>query len=277
MKTLLTIALLLISFLHAEYAAKFGVNVTVLPKPPFSYFTTKKTLANSLKLVKLSEKRNKITDDLEWFKKYKFYLPKIKARKFFEIYKNTQLPRRYKQTSLLEVFSDKQKYLYLIYGKNYGEKRYLFVMDLLSKKFLYGFDFINYAYSTSNRRFVYQSIEYAKIDNGILYFATYHNTYAKDSKGKNGYISALDLKSKKLLWQSRPLVIRTENFLLYKNWIISGYGFTLERDYLYILDKISGKTLKKYPLKSAPEYIVRKGRKLYVRTYNRDYIFKLKN
>ncbi len=276
MKSLLTITLLLISFLHAEYAAGFGVNVTILPKPPFSYFTTKKTFGKSLKLVKLFEKRNKITDDLEWFKKHKFYLPKIRARKFFEIYRNTRLPRRYKGTSLLEVFSDKQKYLYLIYGKNYGEKRYLFIMDLLSKKFLYGFDFINYAYSTENRRFVYQSIEYAKIDKGTLYFATYHNTYAKDSKGKNGYISALNLKTKKLIWQSQPLVMGSTNFIIYKNWIISGYGFTMEKDYLYILDKNSGRALKKYPLKSAPEYIVLNRSKLYVRTYNRDYIFKIK-
>ena len=274
MKTLFTIALLLLSFLHAKFAPAFGVDIITLPKPPFRYFTTQKSYRKHIRVKKLLEKPNTVTNDSVWFRKYRFYPPKIRPKAFFRVNRNIQVPRTYNQRSLLELYFD-NRYLYAVYGGNYLFKRYLFIMDIATKKFLYGFDFINYTYSLKQREFAYGSIEFAKIDKNVLYFQTSNIESARDNRGKSAYITAYDLIAKRVLWRSKPLVARANNFTIYKDYIISGYGFTREKDYLYFLDKIDGKVIKRYRLKSSPEYIMQRANRVYLRTYNRDYILKI--
>ena len=64
-----------------------------------------------------------------------------------------------------------------------------------------------------------------------------------------------------------------DNFAIIDDFIICGYGFTAEDDYLYILDKYTGKVLDRILLKTGPDYIYEIGDKLYVRTYNTNYVF----
>ena len=109
----------------------------------------------------------------------------------------------------------------------------------------------------------------------VLYVATGHRTYANSSGGVNAFISALDVKTGKLLWQSPSLVSNAENFLLYKGWIIAGYGFTAEPDFLFVLDQKTGKKVKKIKVKSGPDFILERDGTLYVRTYNTNYEFRL--
>ena len=261
--------------LKEEYTNIYSVDLIKLSKPLFTYFSKQKASNKSLKLIQESVYENRIVDTEEWFRKNRLDYPKIDARKLDMFYKKIRLPKHYYNTNLLEVYSD-ENYIYLLYGKNYLKRRYLFIVSLKDKKFLYGFDFINYAYATSNiNDFVYQQIIYAKIVDHVLYFSTAHSTYSKDSSGKNAYMNAFDLKTMQLIWQSKPLVSNSDNFVIYKNWIITGYGFTREKDYLYVLDKKSGKILNKYPIKTRSEYLIYKDSKLFVRTYNKDYIFRL--
>ena len=76
---------------------------------------------------------------------------------------------------------------------------------------------------------------------GILYVETAHPTYAKSSYGRNAYVSAIDVKKRKLLWRSPALVANAAHFVLLNDTIVSGYGFTAEPDYLYALDRATGK------------------------------------
>lgn len=65
----------------------------------------------------------------------------------------------------------------------------------------------------------------------------------------------------------------SKNFLVIDDVIHSGYGFTAEPDFLYQINRYTGKVLEKTLLKSAPGYLIKKDSILYVRTYNTDYQF----
>ena len=53
----------------------------------------------------------------------------------------------------------------------------------------------------------------------------------------------------------------------------SGYGFTAEPDFLFVLDMKTGEVVEKTKVKSGPEVILDKSGELYVRTYDHDYVF----
>lgn len=52
-------------------------------------------------------------------------------------------------------------------------------------------------------------------------------------------------------------------------------GQAKPEDYLYVLDEGTGEVLRKVKVASGPDYIIAKGGKLHVRTYNTDYVFTL--
>ena len=55
--------------------------------------------------------------------------------------------------------------------------------------------------------------------------------------------------------------------------ILSGYGFTAEPDFLFVLDRASGRVLSKVKVASGPDYLIEKDGDLLVRTYDHDYVF----
>jgi hypothetical protein len=137
----------------------------------------------------------------------------------------------------------------------------------------YAFDFRNYARPPrivpADREFVYEQVVWAKeADTEILYVETAHSTYAKSSYGLNGYLNAIDLKTKKLRWRSPALVANADNFVLLNEVIVSGYGFTAEPDYLYAIDRATGRVVGRVLLPTGPERIVRHGNTLTVDTYD---------
>jgi hypothetical protein len=137
----------------------------------------------------------------------------------------------------------------------------------------YSFDFRNYAWppriAPGDREFVYEQVVWAKeADTGLLYVETAHSTYARSSYGLNGYLNAIDLRTKKLRWRSPALVANADNFVLLNGVIVSGYGFTDEPDYLYAVDRRNGRVVGRLLLPSAATRIVRHGSTLTVDTYD---------
>lgn len=137
----------------------------------------------------------------------------------------------------------------------------------------YAFDFRRYAWppriAPGDREFVYEQVVWAKeADTGLLYVETAHSTYARSSYGLNGYLNAIDLKTKKLRWRSPALVANADNFVLLGGVIVSGYGFTDEPDYLYAIDRANGHVVGRVLLPTGPERIVRHGNLLTVDTYD---------
>jgi hypothetical protein len=91
----------------------------------------------------------------------------------------------------------------------------------------------------------------------------------------NAYVTAIDTKTKKALWHSAPLISNASNFTFLGDdrYLLTGYGFTAEPDFLYILRAKDGAVVARIPVKSGPEHLIAARDRIWVRTYNRDYVF----
>jgi outer membrane protein assembly factor BamB len=146
-------------------------------------------------------------------------------------------------------------------------------------RFRYGFDFDTYAYAPGTpqreRKFTYQQVTWAVEGGGVLYVSHAHNTYARSSGGMNAYLTAIDTRGGRVLWRSPALVSNASNFEMAGGLLVTGYGFTEEPDFLYLLDKRTGEVRQRLRVRSGPTYIIRKGDRLHVRTYDADLVVRL--
>ncbi len=124
------------------------------------------------------------------------------------------------------------------------------------------------------RDYVDERILDAKVRDGILYVAISHPTYSAFAPS-NAYMMAISLEDYSVIWKSEPLVCNSYNFEVVDDVIFCGYGFTEEDDYLYQVDRLTGAVLDKYKLMSKPDYIIYKDGKLYIRTYNTNYVMEV--
>ena len=119
-----------------------------------------------------------------------------------------------------------------------------------------------------------QYIQWAKIYDGTLYVSLVHNGYSSEEPNSS-YMVAIDPNTGYVLWRSEPLVANSNNFLLVKDTIICGYGFTAEPDFIYLLDRFTGQIMEKIPVNSAAYQFDAVGDTLYVATYNTAYEFEM--
>lgn len=168
---------------------------------------------------------------------------------------------------------------FVVYGKDGSTGRYLVAYDRGGHA-LYGFDFASYGWppriGPGEREFVYEQPVWAQEAGGVLYVENTHSTYARSSYGQNAYVTAIDLRTRRAIWRSAPLVANAQTFLLTPRYVISGYGFTDERDYLYALDRKTGHRVGILPLPNAPEQISRQGSLIRVRTYDHVVVVRVK-
>ncbi|PWW05198.1 hypothetical protein DFQ01_105182 [Paenibacillus cellulosilyticus] len=259
-------------------AALESLPLKKLTKPPFRYYLsavvskpTESTATKKLTLSQKSVKSQPVTFDLATVPEYTAgqYTVPIPDR---NIKGNLPagVPTTYKGQMIVQAIKS-GNYAILIYGANFGENRYMIIMDTAKGKFIKAYDFINYAiapsYVKADYDYIYERVRWATIENGILYVAHSHLTYAKSSNGMNGYITAIRLSDSKMLWRSAPLVSNAGNFVISGDVILSGYGFTAEKDYLYQLDKRTGKTLDKVLLKDGPNFIAQRDNDIFVYSY----------
>lgn len=259
----------------------------VLPKPPFRYYVSKFADAGpkSKKTVKLSLTKKSVKnlpfdqsfEDSVLFASKEYTVP----NSFRSIAGNLPegTPTEYRGEMLVRAIKGKNG-VFLIYGRDFGENRYLVAMDKSMTKALYAYDFTNYAYAPdyvkADYDYIYEQIQWAYEEDGILYVSNSHRTYAKSSKGMNGYVSAIRLSDNKTLWRSASLVGNARSFEVVGDVILSGYGFTAEKDYLYQIDKRTGKTLERVALKDGPDYIGKQGNEIVVYGYSVVTRFRLK-
>ena len=155
---------------------------------------------------------------------------------------------------------------FALYGKDGASSRILVGGDK------YAYDFQRYVWppriKPGEREFVYEEIVWAGEANDVLYVANAHLTYASSSRGQNAYITAIDPDTGRRLWRSKALVSNAQTFVVTPRYLVTGYGFTAEPDWLYLLDRRTGRVLERLALPSAPERITRRGGLLIVRTYD---------
>lgn len=143
------------------------------------------------------------------------------------------------------------------------------IAELEFTEFMYAPDLVE-----ADRDFVDEKVRDAKIRNGVLYVSISHLTYA-ESAPSNAYIMAISLEDYSIIWKSEPLVCNSYNFEIVDDIIFTGYGFTAEPDYLFQIDRLTGTVLEQYKINSRVDYIICKDDKLYVRTYDTDYVFEV--
>ncbi len=160
------------------------------------------------------------------------------------------------------------------YGKDGASSR------ILLSSTGYALDFEKYVWPPRNlpgeKEFVYEELVWAREANGVLYVQNAHLTYARSSYGQNAYVTAIDAKTKRRLWRSRALVANAQTFAVTPDYILSGYGFTAEPDYLYLLDRRTGRVVERLSLPSGPERITRSGTSFVVRTYDHVLVVRLR-
>jgi hypothetical protein len=262
------------------------LKITTLPAPPFSK-TQARVIKPSLKefqLQPVSATPNSVTDQEAWFRDNNLLplprtiLPADQPATFYDDLPNS-IPLSFRGNRLIKAIRQADERILLIYGREYYQAGLLIVYDAQLRAFSAGFDFKNYAYAPENipadREFTQQFIQWATQINHILYVAHGHNTYARSSKGMNAYITAINTQNARILWTSPTLISNARNFAVIDNYLVAGYGFTAEPDFLFVIRRNTGVVIQKIPLKSAPEYIIPKGERIYVRAYDADYVFRI--
>lgn len=106
----------------------------------------------------------------------------------------------------------------------------------------------------------------------IFYGISVTNGYAQQD---SCFMFAYDLENNKLLWRSGDQTCNTMNFIVKKDVIICGYGFTSEKDYLYQLNLHTGEVIASLELKKQPDLLVPQDNMLYVHTYSYNYTIEM--
>lgn len=100
---------------------------------------------------------------------------------------------------------------------------------------------------------------------GIVYFNEACQSYAKKAKGRCSSLVAFDPTSTEVEWRTKNLVSRGP-FLVLDQYIVSGYGFTAEKDFVYIVRRSDGEVVGKVSLERGHEALAIEGDTLLVMT-----------
>jgi hypothetical protein len=221
-----------------------------------------------LRLV--SDRANEITDEDSWFSTHG--LPRQERGRNFTAPAFAE--PRYAGRFPVRMFRHGDRVL-IVYGQDYAQGDVLLAYGT-NGRFEWGLDFSAYSHppGVSNEH-AFQQINWAYQVDHVLYVSHTGGGYASESKGMNAYVTALDIGTQppRVLWRSRPLVSNAASAVVIGSYLVTGYGFTAEPDYLIVLSRATGDIAARVPLRSAPDHIIRKGDELYVRTYDRDYVF----
>jgi len=227
-----------------------------------------------VRLRQISASTNQVTDIEEWFETNRLDLPSSLPADA-----DPRIPRTYRGLDLVAAMVSSGRG-FAGYGRDF-ETLVIVGVDLVENVATTAFDFNRYrlppgtASGPSARSD--QSLKWATVVDDTLLVSHAHSGYAADSKGLNGYLTAIKVETGEVLWRTGPLVANAKTFLVVGDVIVSGYGFTDEDDYLYVTDRRTGELLARQLVASAPEFVMRRGGEstFLVRTYNTDYRFRL--
>ncbi|MCV2489931.1 serine/threonine protein kinase [Geodermatophilus sp. YIM 151500] len=251
------------------------VEPVVLEAPPFD--REPPSLSDAAGLAVVSQEPNQITDVDAWLRANQLSLPgDLEPVGAPADPAPAGVPTTYRGRPLARVL-DLPEATFLLYGER-AAPSVLVALDPTNEEVRYAYDFQRFVmapeFAEGEQPYVAQGIRWAREVDGVLYVSHAHRTYSASSAGMNAYITAIDLTSGQRLWRSPPLVANSENFEILQDRIVTGYGFTSEPDWLYVLDRGTGAPTGALELASAPEYLVAKDGSLFVRCYDVDYVIR---
>jgi hypothetical protein len=253
-----------------------GLQPILVKRPPFPYVAKglKDATAVGISLKLSEETENQITDEDYWFKKN--VLPRPPER-IEEDFRYVPAETRWGELAFFKK-SNRGDYVGIYAVTRTLDKPVDGVYDTArtytAVKFDGGF--------TPTRLFVLEEIHTGILEvsslavvDDVLYFDCNYNGYASILGRETGYLLALDMETGKFLWTSAALTASYRGFVVFKDVIFAGYGFTDEPDFLFVLNRHTGKVLQKIKLRSAHSYFIPKDDVLHVRTYDTDYKFRI--
>ena len=110
-------------------------------------------------------------------------------------------------------------------------------------------------------------VQDVRVADGVVYFNEACQSYSKEAEGKCSALVALDPLSGQVLWRTPNLVSNGE-FLVHGAYLITGYGFTAEADYLHIVRRKDGEVVHRTKLDSGHQALrVEQGELVIARYY----------
>ncbi len=97
-------------------------------------------------------------------------------------------------------------------------------------------------------------IQDIRLGDGTLYFNEACQSYSKEAKGKCSALVAVDPDTTQVLWRT-PNLVSNGRFFIADDYIVSGYGFTAEKDKLRVVRRTDGKIMQVIKLPKNPEDI----------------------
>jgi hypothetical protein len=258
------------------------VPVVTVEAPPFAPATPSRVKGTAvegrtvLRLRKVSETPNQVTDEAAWFAAHGVSLPTLGGSGPGGAGpRPPAVPASFHGEPFLVALETSDEGLLALYGSAADGARWVVLLgdDGQARSALDFAAFRRAPIVNDDERFVTQGVHWAVLSKGVLYVSSYHRTYAKSSGGANAFVTAVDPATGAIRWQSAPLVANAADFLLWDGFVVTGYGFTAEPDHVFVLDQATGATLATTPVKSGPAFLVRKGDRLLVRTYDTDVVF----
>jgi hypothetical protein len=234
----------------------------ILPGPASTAVATEHV---KITLAQISTKPNNITDDAFWWKRLKLEKPEIYVR-FPAGTRGTipgSVPKSYQSEPLMAVWMASGR-RFCAYGKDIYKTRYLLAEAPGGGKIDYAFD-----------AKVYGTAAWAAIAGDTLYITNNPGNLAADQSG-GAKLFAIDLKTNRLKWVSKKKTCRGQ-FLVIGGSIVCGYGSSGEPDFIYVLNRSTGKVTQTVKLKTAANWLIQKEGRLYVRCYNTDNIYRIKH
>ena len=102
-------------------------------------------------------------------------------------------------------------------------------------------------------------IQDVRLLDGVLYFNEACQSYARDAGGTCSSLVAVDPRTQSVLWRSEP-VTSNSRFRVRGCYIVTGYGFTSERDTLAVVDRKTGRVVAREGVPKAPSQLVLEGK-----------------
>jgi hypothetical protein len=178
------------------------------------------------------------------------------------------VPKTYRGATLDRTIRQGPK-VFAVYGG-----RYLLAGNTREKDVPFAFDLVKLGRAPGGGTW-FEDVTFAREGAGLVYVSNTHLTYATATNGRNAYITAIDPEQGTAVWRSPALVANSRTFVVTGDLIVAGYGFTAEPDFLYLLDRRTGRALDRLEVPSAPEVIRLRGDRLLVRTYDRSVVARI--
>jgi hypothetical protein len=262
---------------------RFEAALVVLPEPAWGGRFAAGSPRPPVRFTVRSSKRNEVIDDARWFREVDWTVPMVarqSAPRGFEIPtlpsdRTHDLPANLGGEPFHRAILDGDLRV-VLYGAG-SRVPIVGVFEPDTPTLIRAFDFSTWETAPNAARgdedFVHQAAQWATVRGRTLYVSHFHRTYARSSGGQNAYVAALDLDRGELTWRSEPLSCNAGNFVVTEDHVICGYGFTAEPDHLVLLDRGTGRTLSRTPVKTGPDWVLLRGDVLFLRTYDTDYVF----